>query len=139
MQNDCRLQTALMIVELKVENNQRCKRQPNIISSISQSGSSAPPPCVCGASSDQILQLGPLAPSRTFYNAAFGQRHNLRSSSSPSDERPLGPRTDKEQTSCVRAASLPAVSDGDGGHILSKVARCALAFPLDDPLLLSRG
>lgn len=36
-----------MIVELKVENNQRGKRQPNIISSISQSGSSAPPPCVC--------------------------------------------------------------------------------------------
>lgn len=72
MQNDCRLQTALMIVGLKVENNQRGKRQPNIISSISQSGSSAPPPCVCGASSDQILQLGPLRPSRTFYNAAFG-------------------------------------------------------------------
>ncbi|XP_054865805.1 VPS10 domain-containing receptor SorCS1 isoform X3 [Amphiprion ocellaris] len=34
-------------------------------------------PHACGASFDQILQLGPLRLSRTFYNTAFGQRSNL--------------------------------------------------------------
>lgn len=63
-------------------------------------------PHVCGASSDQILQLGPLRLSRTFYNTAFGQRHNLRSSSSSSDERQFSPRKGKGKTSRIHSILL---------------------------------
>lgn len=70
------------------------------LSSISQSGSTAPPLRACEASFDQILQLGPLRLSRTFFFssiAAFGQRHNLRSSSSSTAEQQFPPRTGRER------------------------------------------
>lgn len=79
------LLTAFIIADHMVENNKYGERQSNIILHLSVWILSSSPPCAPararGASFDQILQLGPLTLSRTFYNTAFGQRHNLRSSS----------------------------------------------------------
>lgn len=47
-QNDIALLSDLTVLEHVVKNNKYEKRQSSVISSVPQSGSSAPPPCVRG-------------------------------------------------------------------------------------------
>jgi len=68
--------TALIKVEHMVENNKYGQRQSKHCPP-SPSLDAQLLPRACGISFHQILQLGPLTLSRTFYYTAFGQRHNL--------------------------------------------------------------
>lgn len=73
------------------------EKDSTTLSSISQSDPQLLPHA-CGASFDQILQLGRLSLSRTFYNTAFGQRHNLRSTSSFTAKPHFTPRKGREKS-----------------------------------------
>ena len=128
--------TALIITDHMVGNNKYGESQS---SSILHLCVDQLLPHACRASFDQILQLGPLF--FFFYNTAFEQRHNLRSTSSSTAERQFTPQKGSGKSEGkelpASSASFSAASDGEGGHISPKVAQCVLLFDFDDALFLS--
>lgn len=135
------LLTALIIADHMVGNNKYGERQSQHYPPSLSLDPQLLPSVRAGLHLIKSFNLDHLDSAALFfpYNTAFGQRHNLRSSSSSTAEQQFTPpetgreKSGEEKGLLASTVSFSASSNGDGGHILPKVAPCAF----DDPLFIS--
>lgn len=132
--------TALIIAEHMVGNNKYGERQPNIILHLSVRVLSSSP-MRAGLHLIKSFNLDHLDSAALFTTLHLGNATTCAALPLPppsgSSVPEKGQREECGKGLLASAASFCAASNGKAGHILPKVAQCALVFAFDDALFLS--